>query len=464
MGCFAFESPRVRRLASDIKNRAAPVSVTTLRQYTRLAALVVVLLAGCSGSPWFQRVDSPAGLTISYDETVFRDIEHVLLTCANPVVIEAGAGRFTGSINLLPGCQSASGLNFERIEAGHVAPNRVNAVAIAMTFINVPIDPPVLSVISVRNRNWSISNVSWVIPLIENGLRNTREIPAQVREGFMATVRAILDEQDCRLESRTAVRFRQLRLRNIGMSWQRATLGGARLLRMTAEIGSSNPLAEADVSSQISCGGSTHNLANELLNAMLPDATLDIRLRNASLQADFELHVRSGEPGDRGRLVVTSRRSIVEVGSIEVERFNSPAADFLLDQAIADMDITPASVGMRIEDALRDPLSAATTPLADMLLASLDIDDSATETRRLSLSAVEVDTTQGMGNHRMRFEAMRTDQICNFRPGGRVIDGRFVPGEGEWICRDGTPIQQPSNNRQCYMINGRRVCIESPRP
>ena len=231
-------------------------------------------------------------------------------------------------------------------------------------------------------------------------------------------------------------------------------------MRIAADLDETRPHASANLAIGIKCFGSDRNVANALLENIAPDGPHAVTLRGGHIVVDYALSVRANAQTHRGELRAVANAVDFTLTDMSIERFGRQPGDFLFDQKLADFDLTPARVAAIATSKLERPLAAAAPSIAALLLAGLRLDDP-DDPRRLTLVGVEVDADASVGAHTMRFEAMRTDKACFFRPGGRIVDGRFVAGEGEWVCID--PPAVPPPQQSCHLVGGRLVCLPPPR-
>ena len=421
-----------------------------------IALWLSVALSGCSGSPWYQRSPSVPGVSISYNEDIFRDLERIIEACANPMKIVPGMSAFVGAQTVLGGlggCDSLDGIRYERFTDG-VAPqrqDRLRNAANSIALISQPFEPPVPS--RLTTIDFDRSNAAELIPILGDEIRkldgDTRASLSTLFGAAQSIVR--MPGALCQFRGRAAVELNTLKLRNVRFSWRRTGLS------MKADIDDSTPQAVAAITTSIPCRGSTNNPANSLLKAIVPDGSRSVRLRNATIEMTFDFSVRLPEKsGEAPRLSVRRDRVVLTVARMALGPSGSANLDAASDDALRKIGFTASDVAKAGSEALRPAAEGIAPALESLIFESLDLELEAD--LMLKLVGVEFEETRPGVNRRMRFETMRSDKVCFFKPGGRIVNGQWVSGTGEWVCTDpfGTKPEE------CRNANGLDVCWEPP--
>jgi hypothetical protein len=255
----------------------------------------------------------------------------------------------------------------------------------------------------------------------------------------------------CQFRGRAVVELTALKLRNVRFSWRRTGL------RMKADIDDRTPQAVAAITTSMPCMGSTNNPANSLLKALVPDGSRSVTLRDATIEMTFNFSVRLPEKaGDEPRLSVTRDRVVLTVARMALGSSGSAGLDDASDEALRKIGFTASDVAEAGSEALRPAAAGIARALESLIFESLDLNSEAD--LMLKLVGVEFEEARPGVNRRMRFETMRTDMTCFFRPGGRIVNGQWVSGNGEWVCTD--PFGTKPDG--CRDVNGSDVCWEPP--
>ncbi|WP_146030229.1 hypothetical protein [Methylocella silvestris] len=422
-----------------------------------LALAAALCLSACSGGVWQQRVETPVGDDITYDEKVFRDIEHVIDVCATPLTLQPGQTRLNGSDTLLADCKTGRAIDFARIERGSANPAGARAAATIISVINAELPQPIPSRLLSVETTQQAQLLTWLIPMFQRQVDGMDDLPGYARDAIMQVARSLLGAAGCTFRTNVDVTLNALNFTSIHLSWERGERG-ARVLRLAADLDAAQPQATANIATDLKCFGSNKNVANALLESMAPDGPHQVTLRGGHIVVDYGLSVRVNPQSHRGEIVAKANSVDFSLDGISIERFGKQPADAFLDQKIADLNLTAAGVAQKATTLLKRPFAAASPLLGNLLLAGLDLDQPQ-DTRRLTVVGVQVDTSGGEGAHTMRFATMRTDKVCFFRPGGHIgPDGRFIPGEGEWVCGNFPPPKQA-----CTPIPGTKLCLPPPR-
>ncbi|MBL8590463.1 MAG: hypothetical protein JNK46_18150 [Methylobacteriaceae bacterium] len=427
------------------------------------ALLAALALSACSGGPWSERVDVETGREITYDERLFRDIEHVLRACASPLVVDAGLETISGSRLLLADCfdPRSDSVDEDRILAEAPDRSRARALLTILRLISAPLPEPVPRDLYSQIDESQLQPFSPVLAILERQIDSWSDAPDFVRDMARDALRAALGDA-CVHRTGVDVNLRAARFANIRLSWER--VDGRRVLRLAALLADAAPQASARIVNNFSCNGSSDNAVNGLLQSIMPEGERDVTLVGGRLRADFALSIALDPETRRGRVVARLHDFRFAADGVVVAHFNQPIADSLLDEAIARAELTADRVSQRAERRLRGPMGRLAAPLAELINESLDINDERDD-RLLSVAGVEVDTSAGRGAHTMRFSLLRTDKLCFFRPGGRIVDGRFVAGEGETVCVDRPDFgaQKPEAGNCVKLPDGRIICFPFPR-
>ena len=205
------------------------------------------MLGGCSGQRWYQRSVSQPGVSITYTETIFRDIERILQRCADPIDLQPGMNQVVGIDLLLPGCARAGEVQFDRVTEGVPAARaaRLRAAATVMALINEPIDPPVPT--RLREVNFDRDNAAELVPILGDEIRKV-DVALRASLSTLANSASgivMLPGAPCTFRGRADIDLTRLKLTNVTFAWRRTGL------RMTANVDASEPQALATITTSI---------------------------------------------------------------------------------------------------------------------------------------------------------------------------------------------------------------------
>ncbi len=393
--------------------------------------LATLALGGCSGASFYQRTDTEVGSSIVYGPDILHALERIIAVCGDPT-LQPGADHFSGEAFFLTRCRSGATHDFTALVDRQPRPERLRNLAFLLGTIDEPLANPVPTGVRGFEVRRQAQLLTWLIPLLTDGLTNGN-IPREARDGFLAIVRPLLETAGCDFVATARVDLAPWHFNNIRLTWER--LQGAAVLRLHMGFDDAAPEARVRITSSINCLGSTRNLANSTLKMFLPDGSHDVNLAGADLTIDYQIDIAQPAAGQTtNSLAVTLRDVAFHVARVDVVPFGNAVGDGLLTNALAEANVTPASIASQVEDTLGDALAPLGDRLAQLIEDSLDLEATPDRAAREVIGR-EVEPSSTPRQNQIRFEARRTDKICFVLPNvGPVCVDPIKPGKPDRPC------------------------------